>query len=91
MEDVNKTIKSLHHWKASGTDSIPPKLLKIEANAIDSHMANIFNHGLLNKWFAEKAKTANIHKIYKKELREELKKLKTCFIHISIGAYVEII
>ena len=40
---------------------------------------------------AEKAKTANIHKIYKKELREELKKLKTCFIHISIGAYVEII
>ena len=48
-EDTNKIAKSVHHIKATGADKIPLKLLKVAANMIDSHIANILNHYILNK------------------------------------------
>ena len=71
-EDINKTIKSLNHRKATGADKVPPKLLKTAANVVDSHIASILDHNLLNKRFPEKTKIANACPIYKKEPRKEL-------------------
>ena len=56
-----------------GTDNFSPKLLKIASNVIDSHIASILNHDVLNKRFSEKAETAN----YKKDGREELKNYRS--------------
>ena len=41
--DINKIIKSLNLRKATGSDGIPVKILKIARNVIDSHLTNIIN------------------------------------------------
>ena len=42
-QDIDKIINSLSSNKATGPDSIPVKSIKLSANAIDSHLANIIN------------------------------------------------
>ena len=41
VEDINKIIKSLNPRKATGSDSIPIKILDIARNFTDSHLKNI--------------------------------------------------
>ena len=65
-EHVNKIIKKLNPTKAIGPDEIPPKIVILSANIIDSHLANIINHGLDNNSFSEGAKIATVRPIYKK-------------------------
>ena len=43
-EQINKIIKKLNPNKATGPDKIPPKIVILSANLIDSHLANIINH-----------------------------------------------
>ena len=49
-EQINKIIKELSPKKATGPDKIPPKIVILAANIIDSHLANIINHDL-DKFF----------------------------------------
>ena len=37
IEDINKIIKNINPKKATGPDEIPPKIVKLSANIIDSH------------------------------------------------------
>ena len=59
--------------KKTGADSIPhpppPKLVKLSANVIDSHLCNIINKGLQNSFFPDAAKIASVRPIYKKKCR----------------------
>ena len=41
VEDINKIIKSLNPRKATGSDSIPIKILEIARDFTDSHLTNI--------------------------------------------------
>ena len=50
-EQINKIIKKLNPNKGTGPDKIPPKIVILSVNIIDSHLANIINHDLDNKFF----------------------------------------
>ena len=43
VSDINKLLKGINIKKATGPDTIPPKLGKLSANVIDSHLCNIIN------------------------------------------------
>ena len=65
-EQINKVIKRLN-------PKIPPKIVILSANIIDSHLANIINHDLDNNSFSEDAKITTVRPIYKKNDRMKLK------------------
>ena len=50
--------------KETGPDKIPPKIVKLSVNNIDSHLANIINSDLLKDWFSEDTKTASVRPRY---------------------------
>ena len=43
VSDINKLIKSINIKKATGPDTIPPKLVKLSANTVESHLCSIIN------------------------------------------------
>ena len=57
-EQINKIIQKLNPNKATGSNKIPPKIVILSANVIDSHLANIINFDLDNNSFSEGAKIA---------------------------------
>ena len=72
-EEINKIIKELDPKKAAGFDEIPPKIVKMSANVIDSHSANIINNDSTKNVFSEKAKVPSVRPIFKKNKREKIK------------------
>ena len=46
-EQTNKIIKELNAKKATEPDKIPPKIVRLSANIINSHLTNIINSDLL--------------------------------------------
>ena len=51
-EQIKKIIKKLNLNKATRPDKIPPKIVILSANRIDSHLANIINHDIDNNSFS---------------------------------------
>ena len=43
VSDINKLLNNLNIKKATGPDTIPPKLGKLSANIVDSYLCNIIN------------------------------------------------
>ena len=72
IEQVNKIIKDLNPKKATGPDKIPPKIIKLSANIIDSHLTNIINKDISQSKFSEAAKIASVRPLYKKKGREKI-------------------
>ena len=58
VSDINTLLKSVNKKKATGPNNISPKLVKLSANVIDSHLCNIINKGLQNSSFPDAAKIA---------------------------------
>ena len=52
--------------KATGPNKIPPKIIKISANVIDSDLTNIINSDIEKKSFSEDARIASVRPIFKK-------------------------
>ena len=61
--------------KATDLDPIPPKIIKIAANVIGSHLAYIINKGLKENKFSKNAKTALIRPIYKTDDIDKIKNM----------------
>lgn len=59
--------------KATGPDNIPPKIVKLTADIIDSHITNIINSDIEKNCYSEEAKTATVRPIYKKDDRDKVK------------------
>ena len=72
VSDINTLLKSVNTKKATGPDNIPPKLVKVSANVIDSYLCNIINKGLQNSSFPDAAKIASVRPIYKKKCRNTI-------------------
>ena len=72
-KDTNQIIKSLNINKAKGPDGISAKFVKISADIIDCHTANIINEDISNNKFSENAKTATVTPIFKKGDKTEIK------------------
>ena len=60
MEDINKIVKNINPKKATSPDKIPPKIVKLSTNIIDSHLMNIINNDLSNNSFSNEAKVATV-------------------------------
>ena len=80
-EAINKIIKELDPKKATGLDKIPPKIVKMSANVIDSHLANIINNDITKNVFSEKDVFSEcilncFSKVYEKFLLEKFIKYK---------------
>ena len=101
-KDINQIIKSLKINKAKGPDRISAKFVKISADIIDCHIANIINKDIYNNKFSENAKTATVRPIFKKGDRSEIKnhrpvtlldiftKIYERFLHENLTYYVNI-
>ena len=59
--------------KATGSDKIPVKVVKLVAGIINSHLANIINNDLSDSAFSDSAKLASVRPIYKKDDRNKIK------------------
>ena len=62
---INKIIKEVDPNKATGPDTIPPKIIKLSANVIDSDLTNIINSDIEKNSFSEGAKIASVRPILK--------------------------
>ena len=71
-EEISKIIKELDPTKATGFDKIPPKIVKMSANVMDSHLAKIINNDITKNDFSGKAKVASIKPIFKKNEHEKI-------------------
>ena len=67
VEQVNKILRNVNSRKATGPDKIPPKIVRISANIIDSHLINIINSDLKRNAFSDSAKVASICPIFKRK------------------------
>ena len=84
VEQVNKILRNINPRKATGPDEIPPKIVKMSANIIDSHLTNIINSNLKRNAFYDSAKVASIRPIFKgKGERTEIKN----YMSVSILNY----
>ena len=62
---INKIIKEVDPNKATDPDTIPPKIIKLSANVIDSHLTNIINSDIKKNSFSEGGKIASVRPILK--------------------------
>ena len=58
IEQINKILTNINSRKATGPDNIPSKIIKMQANTIDSHLTNIINSDLKRNAFSDSAKVA---------------------------------
>ena len=63
---INKFILEVDLKKATGPNKIPPKIMKISANVIDSDLTNIINSDIEKKSFSEDARIASVRPIFRK-------------------------
>ena len=71
--DINRIIKSLNVNKAKGPDGISAKFVKMSANVIDCHLANIINNDISLNKYSKHAKTATVRPIFKRDDRAKIK------------------
>ena len=77
----------LNAKKATGPDKIPPKIMRLSTNIIDSHLTSIINSDLPKDSFSEDAKTASVRPIFKKKERDKIRNYRpvsivNCFSNI---------
>ena len=72
VADINALLKQTDPKKATGPDTIPPKLVKMSANLIEKHLCNIINMDIENYNVPDNTKVATVRPIYKKKSRNEL-------------------
>ena len=87
IRDINKIIKRTNPKKGTGLDRIPPKIVKLSANIINSHLMSIINNDLNNNSFSNEAKIATVRPIYKKKSRDKIENYRpvnilSCFSKI---------
>ena len=97
---MKRRSRTLIQKKQLELDNIPPKLVKLSANVIDSHLCNIINKSLQNLSFPDAAKIASVKPIYKKKCRNTIEsyrpvsilntfsKIYERYIHDSLIPYI---
>ena len=99
--DINRIIKSLNVNKAKGPDGISAKFVKMSANVIDCHLANIINNDISLNKYSKHAQTATVRPIFKRDDRAKIKnfhpvsllnifsKIFEQFLHEDLTNYVD--
>ena len=68
---INTIINKLDTSKATGPDLIPPKLVKLSADILDTEITKVINYDIHNLAFSENAKTAHVTPLFKKKDRTD--------------------
>ena len=101
VSDINKLLKGINIKKTTGPDTIPPKLGKLSADVIDSHLCNIINLDIDKNDFSDGGKIASVRPMFKKKPRQELEnyrpvsilntfsKIYERYIHNSLTPFVD--
>ena len=63
--EIYKLLKTIDDKKATGTDKIPPKLVKISAEVLSQPLANAINNSISKGVFPDNAKIASVSPIDK--------------------------
>ena len=69
VSDINNLLKGINIKKATGPDTIPPKLVRMSADIIDSHLCNLINMDIDNDDFSDGGKLASVRPLVKKKSR----------------------
>ena len=80
------TVKNTFAKKATGPNKIPPKIVRLSANIIDSHLTNIINGDLLKDSFSEDAKATSVRPVFKKKERDKIENYRP----VSINCFSKI-
>ncbi len=72
MEEVKLQLGNLRVAKASGTDSMQPRVLMEIAEQVSEMLTDIFNSSLESGQVPEDWRVANVTPLFKKGSREEL-------------------
>ena len=88
-EDVSDILKTLDTSKASGPDSISPRLLKEGKWSLARHLATLFNNSLQSSIFPSSWKLANIIPVFKKGDESETSNYRPISILSCIGKVFE--
>ena len=88
VEQINKILRNIYFIKATGPNKVAPKIVKMSANIIDSHLTNIINSDLIRNVFSDSAKVASIPPIFK--WREERTKIKNCRPVIILNCFLKV-
>ena len=100
VADINALLKQTDPKKATGPDTIPPKLVKMSANITDNHLCDIMNMGIENYNFPDNTKVATVRPIYNKKSRNVIENYRSVsllnafskvyeeYIHNSITPFV---
>ena len=67
VEHINKILRNVNSKKATGPDKIPPKIVKMLADIINSHLTNVINSDLKRKAFSDSAKVGSICPVFKRK------------------------
>ena len=70
-------INSLKTDRATGSEGILAKYVKLSANVTGSHLTDIINRDIVQNNYAGKSKTAN-RPIFKEDDRANIKNYSTC-------------
>ena len=62
---IYKLFKNIDEKKATGTDKIPPKLVKISAKVLSQPLADAINSSISKRVFSDNAKNASVSPIDK--------------------------
>ena len=101
MSDINNLLKGINIKKATGPDTIPPKLVRMSADIIDSHLCNLINMDIDNDDFSDGGKIASVRPLFKKKSRNKIEnyrpisilntfsKIYERYIHNSLTPFVD--
>ena len=88
VEQVNKSLRNINSRKATGVDKIPPKVVRMLSNIIDSQKTTIINIDLKRNAFSDSAKVPSIRPVFKRKgERTEIKNYRPVSI---LNCYSEV-
>ena len=101
VSDINSLLKGINIKKATDPDTIPPKLVRMSADIIDSHLCNLINMDIDNDDFSDGGKIASVRPLFKKKSRNKIEnyrpvsilntfsKIYERYIHNSLTQFVD--
>ena len=80
--EIYKLLKNIDDEKATETDKIPPKLVKISAEVLSQPLVDAMNNGIAKEVFLDNVKIASVSPIDKR-FDDKIKSLESFLLHPS--------
>ena len=88
-EEIEKIMKNLNQWKASGPDQISYRVLKFTASSASEYLTRIFNLSLLKQKMPTEWKKANVTPLFKKDKKTECSNYRPVSLLVCVSKIME--